>query len=68
MVPGMLDPEMIEDTAKIINEALNDRYRVSLIINHRTGGNAPLMAGRSPTGSFTKATKTVLRFSIIKPF
>jgi hypothetical protein len=44
MIPGMLDPERIGDTAKIVNEALDDRYRVNLIINNRTGGNAPLIA------------------------
>jgi len=44
MVPGMLDPEMIEDTAKIVNEAMKDRVRVNLIINNRAGGNAPLIA------------------------
>jgi uncharacterized protein YecE (DUF72 family) len=44
MVPGMLDPEMIEDTAKIVNAALNDRLRVNLIVNNRAGGNAPLIA------------------------
>jgi len=25
MVPGMLDPEMVEDTAKIVNEAIKDK-------------------------------------------
>ena len=44
MIPGMLDPEMIEDTAKIINEAEKDKVRVNLIINNRAGGNAPLIA------------------------
>jgi hypothetical protein len=44
MVPGMLDPEMIEDTAKIVNEALKDKFQVSLINNNRAGGNAPLSA------------------------
>jgi len=32
---------MSEDTAKIVNEARNNRYRVNLIINNRPGGNAP---------------------------
>jgi hypothetical protein len=32
---------MIEDTAKIVNAALNDRFRVNLIINNRAGSNAP---------------------------
>ena len=38
MVPGMLDPEMIEDTAGIVNEALKDKVQVNLIINNRAGG------------------------------
>jgi len=44
MVSGMLDPEMIEDTAKIVNEGIEDRIQVNLIINNRAGGNAPLIA------------------------
>ena len=40
----MLAPEMIEDTAKIINEAMKDKAQVNLIINNRAGGNAPLIA------------------------
>jgi len=44
MVPGMLDPEMIEDTAKIVNEAITDKVQVNLIINNRVGGDAPLIA------------------------
>ena len=41
MVSGMLDPEMIEDTAKIVNEAIKDKVQVNLIINNRAGGNVP---------------------------
>ena len=44
MVPGMLDPEMIEDTAEIVNEATKDKVQAKLIINNRAGGNAPLIA------------------------
>jgi hypothetical protein len=44
MVSGMLDSEMIEDTAKIVNEAEKDRARANLIINIRAGGNAPPIA------------------------
>ena len=44
MIPGMLDPEMIEDTAKIVNESQKDKVQVNLIINNRAGGNAPLIA------------------------
>jgi hypothetical protein len=46
MGPGMLDPEMIEDTGKIVNEAMKDKVQVNLIINNRAGGNAPLIAER----------------------
>ncbi len=41
MVPDMLDPEMVEDTAKIVNEAIKDKVQNNLIINNRAGGNAP---------------------------
>ena len=41
LVPGMLDPKMIEDTAKIVNEAVKDKVQVNLIINNRAGGDAP---------------------------
>jgi hypothetical protein len=44
MVSDMLDPEMIEDTGKLVNEAIKDKVRVNLIINNRDGGNAPLIA------------------------
>jgi hypothetical protein len=44
MVPGILNPEMIEETAKIVNEAVKDKVQVNLIINNRAGGNAPLIA------------------------
>ena len=41
MSPGMLDPEMIGDTAKTVKETVKDKARVNLIINNRAGGNAP---------------------------
>ena len=44
MVSGLLDPERIEDTAKIVNEAIKDKAQVNLIINNRAGGNAPQIA------------------------
>ena len=40
----MLDPEMIEDRAKIVNEATKDKAQVNLIINNHAGGNAPLIS------------------------
>jgi hypothetical protein len=43
-ISGMLDPEMIKDSIKIVNEVIKDKVRVNLIINNRAGGNAPLIA------------------------
>jgi len=40
IISGTLDPEMIEDTIKIGNEAIKDKIQVNLIINSRAGGNA----------------------------
>ncbi len=44
MVSGMLDPEMIDDTVKIVNEAIRDKIRANLFINNHAGGHAPLIA------------------------
>jgi hypothetical protein len=44
MVPRMLDPEVIEDTTKIVKEAVKGKVQVNLIINDRAGGKAPLIA------------------------
>jgi hypothetical protein len=44
MISGMLDPEMVEDTVKIVNEAIKDKIQVNLIINNRAGGNAPMIS------------------------
>ena len=46
MVLGMLDPEMIEDTAKIVNEAIKDKVQVNLSCydNHAGGNTPPLIA------------------------
>jgi hypothetical protein len=52
IIPDMLDPEMIEDTAKSVNAARKDWAQVNLIINNRAGasqgkGNGPPEAARS---------------------
>ena len=39
----MVDPEIVEDTLKIVNEAIKDMVQVKPIINNRTGGNAALI-------------------------
>jgi hypothetical protein len=49
-----LDPEMVEDTVKIVRETIRDKIQVNLIINNRTGGNAPLIAQKIAEGLHSK--------------
>ncbi|MGB5984317.1 MAG: DUF72 domain-containing protein [Desulfobacterales bacterium] len=44
LIPGMLDEAMLDDTAELVQAALNQAYTLALIINNRAGGNAPLIA------------------------
>jgi len=50
MVPAMLDSEMIEDTAKIVNEAIKDKVQVNLIINNPADGAAALVISQDIEG------------------
>ena len=56
----MLDPERIEDTAKIVNEAIKEKVQVNLIINNRAGGNAPLIAQNIAIGSIPRNSRVYL--------
>jgi len=44
MVDGMMNPEMIDDAIEIILAGIRQRKRMTLIINNRAGGNAPMIA------------------------
>jgi uncharacterized protein YecE (DUF72 family) len=44
LVPGMMSREMITQTVEIIQEALKQDKHINVIINNRSGGNAPLIA------------------------
>jgi hypothetical protein len=44
MISSMLDPEMIEGTVKIGNEATKDKIQMNLTVNNRASGNAALIA------------------------
>jgi hypothetical protein len=56
MIPGMVDPKMIEQTIKIMDEAIKDKTQVNLIINNRAGDDAPPSSSRrSPIGSARKS-------------
>ena len=43
-VKGMQSPEMVKDTVMLIGTCIEAEVPVSVIINNRAGGNAPLMA------------------------
>ena len=44
LVPGMMSREMIPHTVEIMQEAVKQGIRINVIINNRSGGNAPLIA------------------------
>jgi uncharacterized protein YecE (DUF72 family) len=46
MIEGMLQPEMIADTVDLMHTAIRKGIQLNLIINNRSGGNAPLIARR----------------------
>jgi hypothetical protein len=55
LVEGMLQPRMITDTVRIIQTGLNQGIQTQVIVNNRSGGNAPLVA-RQIADSFTAAS------------
>ena len=44
LIEGMLQPKMIEETAKLMHEGIEMGAKVNVLVNNRTGGNAPLIA------------------------
>jgi uncharacterized protein YecE (DUF72 family) len=44
LVQGMLQPSMIDDTVSLMLESISRQTQVNVIINNRSGGNAPLVA------------------------
>jgi uncharacterized protein YecE (DUF72 family) len=44
MIEGMLQPEMVEETATLMRTGIEAGVHMNIIINNRAGGNAPLIA------------------------
>ncbi|MBI4774024.1 MAG: DUF72 domain-containing protein [Deltaproteobacteria bacterium] len=44
LVDGMLDPNMVSDTVRIMDAGVRREVDVHVIVNNRAGGNAPLIA------------------------
>jgi len=46
LVEGMATPGMIEDTVGLMEQGIEQKARMNVIVNNRAGGNAPLTARR----------------------
>ena len=44
LIEGMLQPEMVLDTVEIVKLAIDNGKTVNVLVNNRSGGNAPLIA------------------------
>jgi hypothetical protein len=44
LVEGMMQHEMVEETAKLMLKGLKQKVNMNVIINNRAGGNAPMIA------------------------
>jgi hypothetical protein len=46
LIEGMLQTGMVNDTADLMRQATKEGFETSIIINNRSGGNAPIIAQR----------------------
>ncbi len=53
LVDGMLQPNMVEEAAGLMEEAAVENIETSIIINNRAGGNAPLIAQKLAEALFS---------------
>ena len=44
LVDGMLQPQMVKETAQLMREASEKSIETNVVINNRSGGNAPMIA------------------------
>lgn len=44
IIDGMMDPQMLDETVDIMHTAIADGVQANVIVNNRSGGNAPLIA------------------------
>lgn len=44
LVDGMLNLQMVDETAELMSTAIKEHIQINVIINNRAGGNAPLIA------------------------
>jgi hypothetical protein len=46
LIEGMLTPNMLPETVDLMRKAIAEEVQAHVIINNRSGGNAPLIAGQ----------------------
>jgi uncharacterized protein YecE (DUF72 family) len=46
LIEGMLQPQMLRETADLMHLAIQDDIQTMILINNRAGGNAPMIAQR----------------------
>lgn len=44
LVNGMLDPQMLEETVQLMHTAIREKIQINIVVNNRSGGNAPQIA------------------------
>ena len=44
LVEGMMQNEMLEETAELMKTGVKQGIKINIIINNRSGGNAPMIA------------------------
>jgi hypothetical protein len=49
LIRGMQSPGMVPDTAQLIKRGIEEKVRMNVIVNNRSGGNAPLIARQIAT-------------------
>jgi uncharacterized protein YecE (DUF72 family) len=58
LVPSMLHPSMVEETAELMWEAIDNNIRINIIVNNRAGGNAPLVGQQIALRFLERGEKT----------
>jgi hypothetical protein len=65
LVEGMMQYEMVEETAELMLKGLKQKVNMNVIINNRAGGNAPMIA-QQVSKRFLVLAKKMLIFSLLR--
>jgi uncharacterized protein YecE (DUF72 family) len=59
LIEGMISPLMVEETVNIMETAIREDSKISIIVNNRAGGNAPIIAQRIMRHFLTSREKAI---------